>query len=79
LRFVSVLNQKLKSPLYKRRKGDLKKDCKTPSIPLTNGDQKVTLFDIDTETRSSLKNHTKLVENVSKERIKDEMMKVFVS
>jgi len=79
LRFVSVLNQKLKSLLYKRGKGDSKRDCKIPSIPLTKGDQKVTLFDIDTETRSSLKNHTKLVENVSKERIKDEMMKVFIS
>jgi len=79
LRFVSVLNQKLKHPLYKRGQGDSKRDYKTPSIPLTKGDQKVALFDIDTETRSSLKNHTKLVENVAKERIKDEIMKVFVS
>jgi len=43
----------------------------------TSKDEKISLFDIDTNTRSSLKDHTKLVEQVSRERIKDEMMKVF--
>jgi hypothetical protein len=59
LRFIAVLNQKLR-------------DNAKP-------DTKIQLFDIETKTRTSLKEHTKLVEQVSKERIKDEMMKVFVS
>jgi tRNA nucleotidyltransferase/poly(A) polymerase len=59
LRFVAVLNQKLRNN--------------------AKPDTKIQLFDIETNTRSSLKTHTKLVENVSMERIKDEMMKVFIS
>jgi tRNA nucleotidyltransferase (CCA-adding enzyme) len=40
------------------------------------GDQ---FFDFDKPTRVSIKNNHKLVEQVAKERIKDEMMKVFKS
>jgi len=59
LRFVSVLNQKLKDNSKKN--------------------QKIQLFDVDTETRSALKSHKDLVQNVAKERIKDEVQKTFVS
>lgn len=59
LRFISVLNQKLKDT--------------------TNRKQKITLFDIESNTWTSLKKHVGLVENVAKERIKDEIMKVFSS
>lgn len=57
LRFVSVLNQKLRNSVKTK--------------------EKITLFDIESNTRTSLKKHVNLVENVAKERIKDEMMKVF--
>jgi hypothetical protein len=71
LRFIAVLNQKLRdshkiSPIYSKERG-------------IGGEVKIQLFDIETKTRASLKDHTKLVEQVSNERIKDEMMKVFVS
>jgi len=65
LRFISVLNQKLKIYAESNKPSKVK--------------QKIQLFDIDTDTRSSLKKHVDLVENISKERIKDEMTKVFVS
>lgn len=59
LRFVSVLNQKLKD---------------------TQGNKpKITLFDIDTDTRKATKELANLLQNISKERIHDELMKVFVS
>ena len=56
LRFVSVLNQKLRNKKW---------------------DWKNILFDIETNTWNSLKNHVSLVENIAKERIKDEIKKVF--
>ena len=59
LRFVSVLNQKLK---------DSQRDK-----------PKITLFDIDTDTWKATKELANLVSNISKERIHDELMKVFVS
>lgn len=59
LRFVSVLNQKLKD---------------------TQGNKpKITLFDIDTDTRKATKELANLLQNISKERIHDEIMKAFVS
>lgn len=68
LRFVSVLNQKLKesSPKVERSKSKI-----------ITTDNKIKLFDIESNTRTSLKKHVDLVRNVAKERIKDEMMKVF--
>jgi tRNA nucleotidyltransferase/poly(A) polymerase len=59
LRFIAVLNQKLKNN--------------------AKPNQKIDLFDIETTTRNSLKTHVDLVEYVSRERIKDELMKVFIS
>ncbi len=59
LRFVSVLNQKLKDNQWDK--------------------PKITLFDIDTDTRRSTKELSNLVQNISKERIHDELMKVFIS
>ncbi|MCK9467153.1 MAG: HD domain-containing protein [Candidatus Absconditabacterales bacterium] len=56
LRFISVLNQKLRNK---------------------KGDGKNILFDIETNTWNSLKNHVSLVKNIAKERIKDEIKKVF--
>lgn len=57
LRFVSVLNQKLKD--------------------IAKNKDKIILFDIQWDTRSSLKNHKDSIKNISKERIKDELSKVF--
>jgi tRNA nucleotidyltransferase (CCA-adding enzyme) len=57
LRFVSVLNQKLKDHKWIK--------------------PKITLFDIDTDTWSSIKTLYGLVQNISKERIHDELLKVF--
>jgi len=59
LRFVSVLNQKLKDNQWNK--------------------PKITLFDIDTDTWKATKELANLVSNISKERIHDELMKVFVS
>ena len=59
LRFVSVLNQKLKNHQWIK--------------------PKITLFDIDTDTWKSIKFMHELVKNISKERIHDELMKVFTS
>ena len=59
LRFVSVLNQKLKDTQWDK--------------------PKITLFDIDTDTRKATKELANLVSNISKERIHEELMKVFVS
>ena len=59
LRFVSVLNQKLKDNQWDK--------------------PKITLFDIDTDTWKATKELANLVSNISKERIHDELMKVFVS
>lgn len=56
LRFVSVLNQKLKDK---------------------NKKNKITLFDIDNTTWTSLKENASLISNIAKERIKDEITKVF--
>lgn len=56
LRFVSVLNQKLRNKKWS---------------------WKMLLFDIETNTWNSLKKHVHLVHNVAKERIKDEIKKVF--
>lgn len=56
LRFVSVLNQKLKN-INKKNKTDL--------------------FDIDNTTWTSLKENASLIKNIAKERIKDEITKVF--
>ena len=69
LRFISVLNQKLRNKTKSKNKN---------SAPLTlNSESKITLFDIESNTRTSLKKHTDLVQNVARERIKDEMIKVF--
>lgn len=57
LRFVSVLNQKLKDNTQKW--------------------EKIKLFDINPDTWTSLKNHTDLIKNISNERIKEELTKVF--
>ena len=59
LRFVSVLNQKLKDNQWDK--------------------PKITLFDIDTDTWKATKDLANLVSNISKERIHDELMKVFTS
>ena len=59
LRFVSVLNQKLKDTQWNK--------------------PKITLFDIDTDTRKATKELANLLQNISKEGIHDEIMKVFVS
>lgn len=59
LRFVSVLNQKLKDHQWIK--------------------PKIILFDIDTDTWFWIKELHKLVENISKERIHDEIIKVFSS
>lgn len=59
LRFVSVLNQKLKDNQWDK--------------------PKIALFDIDTDTWKATKDLANLVSNISKERIHDELMKVFVS
>ena len=59
LRFVSVLNQKLKDNQWDK--------------------PKITLFDIDTDTWKAIKELANLVSNISKERIHDELMKVFTS
>jgi len=69
LRFVSVLNQKLKESSHKLNRSKSKIN--------SNIDNKIKLFDIESSTRTSLKKHVDLVRNVAKERIKDEMMKVF--
>lgn len=59
IRFVNVLNEKLKSKKIKTVKN------------------KTTLFDFDKATRNSVKkNHTR-IQNVAKERIKEEIMKAF--
>lgn len=42
-----------------------------------NTKEKVTLFDFQKDTRNSLKKNHALVNNVAKERIKEEIMKVF--
>lgn len=60
LRFVSVLNQKLKKIKPKKW-------------------EKLTLFDIDASTRLSLKKHSSLIQNIAKERIKEEISKVFIT
>lgn len=77
LRFIAVLNQKLRKQEWNIVKAPLE-GVGGKKIKAGNR-SKVQLFDIETNTRSSLKEHTTLVEQVSKERIKDEMMKVFVS
>ena len=59
LRFISVLNQKLKDSQWDK--------------------PKITLFDIDTDTWKATKELSNLVSNISKERIHDELIKVFVS
>lgn len=41
--------------------------------------EKVVLFDVDTDTWASIKSQANLVVNISRERIHDEIMKVFVS
>lgn len=43
----------------------------------TSNGSKIVLFDIKKETRNSLKEHYLLVEKVAKERIKEELIKVF--
>lgn len=58
LRFVSVLNQKLRDKW---------------------STQKIKLFDIDANTWTYVKSLSWLVENISKERIHDEILKVFMS
>lgn len=65
IRFVNVLNEKLKQGTRDKKQGKLK-----------NSD-KVTLFDFEKTTRNSLKRNHALVENVAKERIKEEIMKAF--
>jgi len=61
IRFVNVLNEKLKSWKVERLKGWAK----------------ITLFDFDKLTRNSVKKNSWLVKNVAKERIKEEIMKAF--
>lgn len=62
LRFVCVLNEKLKER-YKKEIKTWKENLK--------------LFDFDRDTWDNVKKHCKLVKNVAKERIKDEIIKVF--
>ncbi len=64
IRFVNVLNEKLKDSKIKKLK-DLKYD------------DKVILFDFDKLTWNSVKKNSWLVKNVAKERIKEEIMKSF--
>jgi hypothetical protein len=40
-------------------------------------DNKISLFDFEKETRISLKKNSKLIKNIAKERIKEELFKSF--
>lgn len=72
IRFVNVINEKLKhcwnAPMIK--KNHLNTSTLKHLAP-------VVLFDFAKETRNSLKKNHALVENVAKERIKEEIMKAF--
>lgn len=65
IRFVNVLNEKLRQGTRDEGKGKLKND------------NKIMLFDFDKLTWNSLKKNSWLVKNVAKERIKEEIMKAF--
>ncbi len=64
LRFVNVINHKL-----------LQHNKKKKADPM----QKIRLFDFETETRKSIKNNHKLLANIAKERIREELMKSFTN
>jgi tRNA nucleotidyltransferase/poly(A) polymerase len=61
IRFVNVINEKLRN----EKKTTLKSDNKT------------ILFDFVKDTRNSLRKNHALIKNVAKERIKEEIMKAF--
>lgn len=77
LRFVSVMNEKLKNGLngIKGNKG-----AKTVSKPLKpfRPLEPLLLFDFVKETWNSIKKNSELLNHVAKERIKDELTKAFV-
>lgn len=77
LRFVSVMNEKLKNGLngIKGNKG-----AKTVSKPLKpfRPLEPLLLFDFVKETWNSIKKNSALLNHVAKERIKDELTKAFV-
>lgn len=63
IRFVNVLNEKLKIAKFWPK--------------LTKLEKKITLFDFEKTTWNSVKKNHALVQNVAKERIKEEIMKAF--
>ena len=66
IRLVNVLNEKLK----KEEQGGKEEKRK-------GGNNKIMLFDFEKATRNSLKKNHALIQNIAKERIKDEIMKAF--
>ncbi|MCX6822931.1 MAG: hypothetical protein NTX91_02945, partial [candidate division SR1 bacterium] len=67
LRFVSVINEKLKYGKMETLKHDKKKS------------EPVVLFDFVKETWNSIKKNSALLDHVAKERIKDELSKSFIA
>lgn len=66
VRFVSVLNQQLKN-----------QQAVIPAKAGISNQEKLTLFDIDKSTRLAMKTKIDLINNIAKERIKDEITKSF--
>ena len=84
LRIVNVCNWALHTPL---RKGgsdggaggvvSKKSSKKSPLPPFTKGGMEI-LFDFTTDTWESIKRNAHLIQHVAKERIKEELCKVFI-
>jgi len=64
LRFVNVINKKLQIQ-WKKKKSDPK--------------NKIKLFDFDPDTWKSVKRNHELLKNIAKERIREELVKTFIS
>ncbi|MFA6256668.1 MAG: HD domain-containing protein, partial [Candidatus Absconditabacterales bacterium] len=75
IRFVNVINEKLKISIKPKVKGNGIPQSGTESLKPSASP--VVLFDFDKETRKSIKKNHELVKNVAKERIKEEIMKAF--
>ena len=79
IRFVNVINEKLKEEQKEIKGAKAQRKDSTipcPLSPLTPLGP-VVLFDFAKETRNSVKKNHGLIRNVSKERIKEEIMKAF--
>ena len=79
IRFVSVMNTKLKSAKVEGLKGGKvsRSHAPTPACPVGRLPySNVILFDFIKDTRVSIKKNSPLVANVAKERIKDELCKI---